>query len=207
VDVTICICTYGDRETWVPLSKSAFESVRDISPFIIQIHRDSATLADVRNEALSIVQSEWVCFLDADDALAPDYFLQMQEAPETDLRGPAVQYVSPNGISQAPYVPWVETPNGPKQDGPSLVYGNWLVIGTLARTNLVKAVGGFREWPMYEDWDLWLRCWQHGCSVSTVPTAVYIANVRHGSRNRYPTQIEKHNAHRDIAQANGLPFQ
>jgi glycosyltransferase involved in cell wall biosynthesis len=204
MDVTVCICTYGDKETWLPLSKSAFESVRDISPFTIQIHKEDASLADVRNAALSIVQSEWVCFLDADDSLAPDYFLQMSEAPETDLRGPAVQYVSPDGRSQSPYVPWVETPTGPKQDGPSLVYGNWLVIGTLARTSLVKAVGGFREWPMYEDWDLWLRCWRSGCSVSQVPTATYIANVRHGSRNRNPSRAEKNQAHQMIARSNGI---
>lgn len=206
MDVTVCICTYGDPDQWVPLAKTAFESVKSIAPFTITIHKQTSTLAEVRNEALGMVHTEWVCFLDADDSLAPDYFLQMSEAPEADLRAPAVSYVAPNGLQQAPYVPWVETPTGPKQDGPSLAYGNWMVIGTVARTSLLKTVGGFREWPMYEDWDLWLRCWHHGCSVLPVPTAIYIANVRHGSRNRNPSRIERLQAHRMIAESNGAPM-
>lgn len=202
MDVTVCICTYGDYNKWKPLVDRAEASVYN-AKVVMKIHRNEGTLASVRNLALKLTFTEYVCFLDADDELTPDYFERIEEAGEADIRAPAVSYYT-SGVGNLPHVPYVRTPYGPRQDGPALEYGNWIVIGAVARTKLLKDVGGFREWPMYEDWDLWLRCWQHGCSVIPVTNALYVAHVNEGSRNRGPSKEAKLEAHRAIARRNGV---
>jgi GT2 family glycosyltransferase len=77
-----------------------------------------------------------------------------------------------------------------------------VVIGAAARTDALRAVGGFREWPMYEDWDLWLRVAKAGHSFVNCPEAVYLATFNENSRNRAPSQEAKLEAHRSIARAN-----
>lgn len=80
--------------------------------------------------------------------------------------------------------------------------GNWLVIGTLVQRQVFVEVGGFREWPLYEDWCLWQRCWKAGAEPVKVPDAVYVARVRGASRNRQPSRAEKLRIHGEIVAAN-----
>jgi hypothetical protein len=67
---------------------------------------------------------------------------------------------------------------------------------------MLRDVGGWRDWPFYEDWDLFLRCWRAGASVEAIPEAVYIAHVRFDSRNRAPSSAEKAAVHNAIYAAN-----
>jgi len=191
VDVTVVIGTFGADE-WRALAGSrALPSVENAP--VIHVHGD--TLAAARNEGLGQVTTEWVTFLDADDELTPGYFEAMDRGT-ADLRAPSVEYVSGHRV-QRPFVPKVP---GHKHEcsGECLLKGNWLVIGTVARTELVRGAGGFREWSVYEDWDLWLRCWVAGASVEAIPNAVYRAHVRSDSRNRAPSVQEKNRVHREI---------
>ena len=143
-----------------------------------------------------------MCFLDADDELTAGYFDAMARA-SADLRAPAVRYIR-DKISQRPRMPRV---SGHAHDctAECLIWGNWMVIGTVARTEQVRRVGGFRDFSWSEDWDLWLRCWRDGATVEAVPDAVYRAHVRPDSRNRAPSHDAKMAAHRAIAEANGVP--
>lgn len=75
-----------------------------------------------------------------------------------------------------------------------------VVVGALAPTQMLRDVGGWRDWPCYEDWDLWLRCaaWRDA-QVVAAPSAVYRAHVRPDSRNRGSVTREvKEQTHRDI---------
>ena len=137
-------------------------------------------------------------FLDADDELEPGYITALQ-AGACDLRAPAVRYVAPDRF-QAARMPRVA---GHDHDctADCLPEGNWLVIGTMARTQLLRDVGGFEPWPIYEDWALWLRCWKAGATVEAIPAAVYRAHHRPDSRNRAPAREVKDQAHRDIHRA------
>jgi hypothetical protein len=85
-----------------------------------------------------------------------------------------------------------------------LTEGNWLVIGALARAELLRQIGGWRDWPVYEDWDLWLRCHLAGASIEAIPAAVYRAHVRPDSRNRAAPLEQRLTTHRAIEAANGL---
>lgn len=98
-----------------------------------------------------------------------------------ELLQPATSYVDEHGNATEPSL----IPAKPLLDG------NYLVIGTLVPRRLFLEVGGFTDWPLYEDWDLWLRCTRAGARVAQVPRAVYRAHVRGGSRNRPPLSVQR----------------
>ena len=115
-------------------------------------------VAAARNRGLERVETEWVAFLDDDDLWAPPKLARQLEAAAAggaDFVWCAVVVVDarrrPVGI-----VPAAD----PGTLLPRLVRTN--VIGSpsavLARSELVRAVGGFdEELALLADWDLWLR--------------------------------------------------
>ena len=195
LDVTVAVATFGD-DGWRTLAEErAIPSAESLGVPVVHAH--AGTLHDARNEALAMVDTEWVCHLDADDELEPGYFDAMAGGA-CDLRAPAVRYVTVLGPDVHPKVPRVA---GHEHDctGECLESGNWLVVGALARTELVRSVGGWRDWPIYEDWDLWLRMWRAGATVEAASEAVYRAHVRPRSRNRGMPQAARVWWHRRIA--------
>ena len=187
MEVTICIGTFGD-EKWRTLAND--RAIPSCEKPVSHVHGDQ--LHTARNEAAAQATTEWLCFLDADDELAPGYFDAMSTGT-ADLRGPAVRYIV-NGNPRALKI-W------PKKD---LKTGNHLVIGTLVRKELFDRVGGFKDYPLYEDWDLWLRCDLAGATNEVIPEAIYIAHVRTDSRNRAPGRSTRLKWHERIAQDNGV---
>lgn len=205
MDVTVAVATYGQR-WWQRLAQSrAIPSAEALG--VPVVHRHADTLHDARNGALAGVDTEWVIFLDADDELEPGYVAAMA-AGTADVRAPSVRYVRSGPRLARNTVP-ARMPtvagHGHACEAACLEWGNWLVVGAMVRAELVRKVGGWRDFPWSEDWDLWVRCWQAGASVEAVPAAVYRAHVRPGSRNRAPSREARLEAHRAIARANGLP--
>lgn len=200
MDVTVVVGTYGD-DSWHRLAwERAIPSAQVLD--VPVVHSIGASLHDARNNGMYQVDTEWVCFLDADDELEPGYFDHMDQG-YASLRAPSVRYIR-DGRSRPARMPKVA---GHSHDctAECLPYGNWLVIGTVAKTDQVRRVGGFRNFDWSEDWDLWVRCWQDGASIESIPQAVYRAHVRPDSRNRAPAREVKHAVHQAIAEANGLP--
>lgn len=201
MDVTVVVATFGDT-AWKDLAaQRAVPSARAEGIPVLAVHAD--TLHDARNCGLGRVDSEWVCFLDADDELEPGYFAAMA-AGEADVRAPSVRYLR-DGRHAAPRMPQVAGHHH-ICTADCLQYGNWLVIGSLVRADMARQVGGFADFPWSEDWDLWVKCWHAGATFEQVPTAVYRAHVRADSRNRGQSREAKLAAHRAIAEANGLPI-
>ena len=198
MDLTVCVATYGDRE-WVDLANH--RAIPSAESQTLVVHYHGETLHEARSELLAVTTTPWVCFLDADDELEPG-FVKHMGAGTADIRVPAVRYISANSTPGA-YIPRVA---GHRHDctGECLPFGNWIVIGAVARTAVAQNVG-WRDWACYEDWDFWLRAWQTGASIERCPSAVYRAHVRPGSRNRAGTPQERLQVHRQIAMANGVP--
>jgi GT2 family glycosyltransferase len=201
VDVTVVVATFGDFDTWDALAQRAVASVPDGIP-VVRVHGD--TLHGARNAGLDLVETEWVCHLDADDELEPGYFDHMATGT-ADVRAPAVRYVRQGRNRTEPYVPTVAG-HQHACTADCLPWGNWLVVGSLARADLLRSVGGWSDFSWSEDWDLWVRAWHAGATFEAIPAAVYRAHVRSDSRNRAPQRAEKLAAHRAIAEANGLPI-
>ena len=159
---------------------------------VLTHHEPEGTLASARNNAAARAEGDWLCFLDADDALGPRYLEPMEAALARRegrfLLTPAVSYGKGKAQQRARIMPRVD-----------LRHGNYLVIGTLVQREVFEEVGGFKDWPLYEDYDFFARCWIAGAEVVEVPGAVYRASVRVGSRNRAPRRSEKLYWHQAIA--------
>lgn len=162
--VTICIATFGDehwkRLAWNHAAPSAF----DQGVGVVLVHGDS--LAGARNAAAKIASTEWLIFLDADDQLAPGYVDAMAQA-NGDLRAPAL---FEDGCR-------VDLTRRNIEDL------NPCVVGTAVRKDLLAECGGWPDFPIYEDWALWLRASRRGAKIEHVPDAHYLARTRPGSRN------------------------
>lgn len=193
MDATVIVGTFGE-ERWA--LKARDRAIPSAEVEVIHSHCEFKTtygeaLARCRNEGAERADSEWLCFLDADDELAPGYFEAMAKATG-DLRTPAVQYIR-NGRVRRPMF-WPDL---------GLEYSNYLIVSTLIRREMFFAVGGFRDVPMYEDWDLFQRCWKAGATIERVPEAicrVYI-NLRSIHRNG-STRQEKIEAREHVQRLN-----
>jgi glycosyltransferase involved in cell wall biosynthesis len=67
MSITVAVATYGD-DTWREQAKRAIASAQPQAP-VVYVHGDN--LADARNKALALVETEYVVHLDADDILLP----------------------------------------------------------------------------------------------------------------------------------------
>lgn len=147
---------------------------QSVRPAVVYVHDE--TLAKARNSGLAAVQTEWTVFLDADDRLDL-YFIEkmLAAAGDADLVQPMTRGMYADGTvdHDAVFI-------GPHS---SILEGNWLVISTMARTSVVRAAGGFRELPILEDWDLWIRCIRGGAKIGRAPGAVLQVAVNESSRN------------------------
>jgi GT2 family glycosyltransferase len=173
-DVEVIVPTFGDKYLWSALVDRAVVSVmrQTVKTKVWRSHE--ADLSTARNAGAWAAASEWLIFLDADDELDPRYVECMLKGTG-DIRQPSTL-----GIV-----------NGVEDDYPvliplkqNLLHGNHLVIGSMVRRSLLLEVGGFRELPILEDWDCWIRLWLAGAEIGTAPDAVYRVHVREGSRNK-----------------------
>ncbi len=176
-DIGVVIGTFGSQE-WNDRGNLAFESLEDqfVAPDrMVHIHADS--LHEARNAGAEALDVDWLIFLDADDRLDENYLYHMKRAVEH----PLADLWQPSTIGKYP--------NGLMDDAPVLISkrdiskANYLVIGTMCRASMFHAVGGFKDYPILEDWDLWMRMHKKGAIVGVCPEAIYIVNVLEGSRN------------------------
>ena len=187
-EVAICVATFGSYETWWPLASRALNSARDQTVPAELHYTHGPTLAQARNALALEASAEWLVFLDADDELDPRY-VEMMLAGSGDIRQPSTLGIVDGRPDSAP----VLLPAKP------LETGNYVVIGAMIRRTDFLAVGGFDEWPMWEDWALWLKMTRRlGSSIVAVPDAVYRVHVRPGSRNQSLPQAEQVRLFREI---------
>ncbi len=173
-DVTVIIPIFGDVERWGLLAQRALASALcQTVPAVDVIVSVAETLQEARNRPAAAAETEWLCFLDADDELDPRYLEEML-AGTGDLRQPATLGVVEGQEDPFPVV----IPAKPLLDG------NYIVIGALVRREIFESAGGFSELPAYEDWDLWIRCWLEGAVITTCPEAIYRVHVLPDSRNQ-----------------------
>lgn len=196
MDVGVYTGTFGSRP-WADLAfERAFQSVPDNVPWV-HAHRD--TLHEARNAALASIETEWCILLDADDQLEPGYIEAMAEGT-ADVRAPVVRYVDQG--RERLWKPHVAGHTDHECHAGCLEQGNWLICGSMVRTQMVRDVGGWRDFPWSEDWDLWVRCHLAGATFGWCDDAVYRAWARPDSRNRGASREEKLAAHQAIYEAN-----
>lgn len=204
IAVTLAVATYGDQH-WRDLGNLAASRLATDHPHVTDIVRCHGTaLHRARNACLDNTATEWIAYVDADDDIEPGYLPTLTAPPDADIRVPSVRHVTgPDDTTTPAAMPRVA---GHRHTcGPAcLACGNWIVIGALARTSLLRKIGGWHD-RGWEDWHLWARCWQAGAHILPRPAAVYRHTVRAGSRGRYtPAQSLAH--HLAVARELGLPL-
>ena len=173
-DVTVCVCTYGDIQ-WIDLAKARAlpSAYRQTAPPRVIHRHDRSSLALARNGAARDATTKYLIFLDADDELDRGYV-------EAMLRGTAdVRRPSTVGI-----VDGVQVSAPVMMTGPNLLEANYIVIGAMVDREKMLAVGGFSDYPVLEDWDLWIRLKLARCSFEPIPEAIYRVHIAGHSRNR-----------------------
>lgn len=135
--------------------RSVWEQLYVPQAVIVEVDLAHAGAAATRNLGLEQVTTEWVAFLDSDDQLRPGHLAGLHDmARET---GADLVY------------PWFDVANGwdpfPDRFGQPfdpevLRTRNTIPVTVLARTELVRAVGGFRpKGPPENPCDDW-GCWE-----------------------------------------------
>lgn len=184
--ISVLIATHGD-DAWRDLAWSrAYPTAADQADEVLVVHEPDKTLAQTRNILAGAAFGDYLCFLDADDELAPGFI---------DLMKGAIAQFETAGIpGGALFTPMVSSVGGGRRATEPFFHeavppeqGNWLVIGTVVPAALFHEVGGFEEWPIYEDWALFARMQKAGAAVVRVHGAVYRAwkhrrpgGARHG---------------------------
>lgn len=199
LDISVVISTFGKDPKFPQLARErAIPSAQSFGVPVLYNHGTS--LHGTRNLGLSQVETEHVVFLDSDDELAPGFFEHISQVTG-DLRPPSINYVHENRT----FMPKVA---GHRHDcvGECLRFGNWMIVGTVARTELLREVGGWKDWETWEDWDLWMRCWLAGATITPAPAAVYRAYSTPEGRCRNLPQEVQTRVYHAIRSANLSPL-
>lgn len=170
------VASYGDPEIWGPLGERALWSAHaQTKAFdeIYRVHLTDGTLQEARNSAIETVDTDWLCFLDADDELDVRYHEAMDACIEGGIKRPATLGIVDGIEDDEPYM--IERAD--------LQVRNFVVIGAFIRHEDFARVGGFSDDPVLEDWDLWIRLHLDGAEIVDVPDAIYRVHVRDDSRN------------------------
>jgi glycosyltransferase involved in cell wall biosynthesis len=148
--------------------------------------------AAARNHGLAVVTTPWVSFLDDDDIWAVDRLRAQLDALELSggdwCTTGEVQFndrdhrICGSKRPPDPLVVW------PGMLAANLVPGGG--SGVLARTDLVRRVGGFREdIPRSEDWELWIRL-ARAAPLAVVDRPLVAYRLSEGSRaHRHPAAV------------------
>lgn len=179
--VAVILATYGDKKVWDRFAYRAQMSVEAQTKHANEFHRIHADHLHVaRNRGAMAASSDWLIFLDADDELEPRYIESMALAvsarPEIDLHVPFIWKISNGKIVQSGKL---------KDPAASIFDRNHLPIGAMVRRDLFLETGGFDDWPIYEDWALWMKVEAAGARWAWCPDAIYKIHWREGSRNKH----------------------
>ena len=180
--VSVVVPVFGDMEYWKPFlersSASALKQKSKAHNVVINVGKD---LHEARNSFLKRVKTEYILYLDADDELDENYISEMLKIEDADIVVPTVYRYYDDGRVDDNQFHYTPRP---------LISGNYIVIGALIKTSLLKKIGGFDDLPLYEDWSTWLKMEEAGAVFKQCPKAIYKIHVREGSRNEPSTEMK-----------------
>lgn len=130
-------------------------------------------VSKARHEGFRFSTGKLVLFLDGDDKLFPDFIERMvPNMLEVDITYP--NWFLANGVENE----LVEVP-----DELDLHKRNSVLISSMMKRQVYEKLGGFRDYPIYEDWDFWLRAEKEGFKFKKANTSLWYRQTA-DSRNR-----------------------
>lgn len=162
---------------------------------VVETDPDRTGAAATRNRALMRVTCDWTAFLDDDDTLYPQHLERLLATAEST--GADLVYPWFDGINQGLLAVPVDgqlcdpfgVPFGAEQVEHLLGHANFIPVTVLARTDLLREVGGFASPPWAlpevpcEDWGCWVRLLLAGATFVHLPevTWTWRSDVAHTS--------------------------
>lgn len=139
--------------------------------------------AVMRTALLSTTDAEFVGFLDDDDLMDPDHVEVLLSSLIEDESDIAFSWYRREG--EAPETPrvyaWDDWCYGTMLGGRNLI-----PVTVIARREPLLAAGAFQPRDRYEDYSLWLRMIELGCTISVVPRETWTYRCMGGNRTWLP---------------------
>lgn len=135
-------------------------------------------VAKARDIGVKMATGRLLLFVDADDKLAPDYIQQCGRAiAKADIAYPNILGFG-EGID--PYLQ--ETP---KEITPEFVLSKncYIPVTSMIHKTMYTKLKGFSDYPVFEDWDFWIRAMFNGYTFAKANTLLYYRQTA-DSRNR-----------------------
>jgi glycosyltransferase involved in cell wall biosynthesis len=151
-------------------------------------HLENRGLPAARNVGIAHARGEYLCALDADDKLHPDFLRRAAAILDED---PSIAFVS-SWLETFGDEEWVWTQY--RCDLPALL-GECTVNGpSLVRRSAMLAVGGYDERMREgdEDWDLWITLVERGYRGTILPEVLFYYRRRPDSLSRTCMEGETH---------------
>lgn len=140
--------------------------------------KDNVGVAKARHEAVRFSTSELLLFVDADDVLNPDY---LEKMVRVIMKGGDIVYPD--------LLLWAQNESRlvvtPKRITPAFVRDFKKVVmpvTSLISRKMYDDLGGFKEWPVLEDLDFFVRAMAKGYSFRKAETLLWYRRVP-GTRN------------------------
>lgn len=140
------------------------------------VHSPFKGIVSALNHGLELARAPWIARMDADDIMNPDRLERqvefLLEQPGVHLVACRVRLISnqtiPRGLEE--YVRWQNlcmTPEDVRQE--IYVESPFVHPTVMFRLSTVLDLGGYREGPFPEDYELWLRMNQQGLAMAKLP--------------------------------------
>lgn len=137
-------------------------------------HESPQGCGAARNHGLQLARGELCLFLDADDYLDPLYL--EKTVPVLWQTGAGVVYCSFYQVYPDRRTLFVPPPYQRRE----LAKDNYMAVTSLTRARLVRAVGGFDNRLLIQDYDLWLRV-THLAGGALVPEPLFTQTIHGGN--------------------------
>ncbi len=169
-DDEIVLVDDGSTDTSAPVAWS----VGPGDPRVIHVSGDGRGIAAALERARAVSRGELLARMDADDVSLPGRFAAQREALEADASlgvvATRIALIGSPGPGIERYVAWQ---NGlvTADDHARSIFVESPVChpSTMIRASVLEALGGFREGPFAEDYDLWLRVAAAGFGIAKLP--------------------------------------
>lgn len=173
MDITVLVPTIYPR---VHLLERALRSVEAqtyrAASVLLAVDRDREGAAATRNKALEKVSTDWVAFLDDDDELYPNHLRLLARfvwATSVDVAYPGYDCTGQDKVNCF----------GVPFNAQFLRQTNYIPVTVLARTDKIRAVGGFQPHPdengdPCEDWGLWLAMVDQGAKFGHLQAKTWL---------------------------------
>ena len=148
-------------------------------------------VAKARDIGVKMSSGKLLLFLDADDKLAPDFIEQCGRVINR------VDIAYPN-VLKFGHIEKPKLVDSPKEITAKYIMGKscGLVVTSMMHRFVYEKLDGFRQLPVYEDWDFWVRAKFNGYTFTRANTLLhYRQNIK--SRNHL-TLEQKANTHRSF---------